>query len=371
MKIIDSQQKDIVAELKRIINRPARGIGETTLTKLKDCAITQGTSMWTVLNDPLAFGLNVNSGTARKLQLFRELIQGFVNDMEEVSAFDLADSVIKKTGLLTEMYADRTPESLSKQENIQELLNGIQEFCLNKQEEGIELAGLVDFLSEISLATDQDTDKEAEQERVTMMTIHAAKGLEFKNVFVVGMEEDLFPSTFAKESEKSLEEERRLFYVAITRAGENCVLSFAKSRFRHGQSQMCSPSRFLKDIDAEYLDLPTDNRMADAVRERAANFNRNNFSGRGIPERPSASSYAQNNFTPKTQPTRQPDIPNNPYQTQSVDNVAAGQSIRHERFGVGKITKCEGTGDDRKIFVSFEHSGDRVLLLKYAKFTIL
>jgi Superfamily I DNA and RNA helicases len=356
--------------LKRIINRPARGIGETTLTKLKSAAISQSVSMWAVLNDPLAFGLNVNSGTARKLQLFRELIQGFVDDMPEVSAFDLADAVIKKTGLLTEMYADRTPESLSKQENIQELLNGIQEFCLNKQEEGIEQAGLVDFLSEISLATDQDTDKDADQERVTMMTIHAAKGLEFKNVFVVGMEEDLFPSMFAKESEKSLEEERRLFYVAITRAGENCTLSFAKSRFRNGQSQMTSPSRFLKDIDAEYLDLPTDNRMAEAVRERAASFNRNTFSGRGGAERATTPPFAQNNFATQAPSARQAEIPNNPYQTQSADKVTAGQTIQHERFGVGKITRCEGSGDDRKIFVSFEHSGDRVLLLKYAKFTI-
>jgi len=357
--------------LKRIINRPARGIGETTLTKLKDCAITQGTSMWTVLNDPLAFALNVNSGTARKLQLFRELIQGYIDDMPKMSAFELADAVVKKSGLLTEMYSDRTPESLSKQENIQELLNGINEFCLNKQEEGIEQAGLVEFLSEISLATDQDNDKEAEQERVTMMTIHAAKGLEFKNVFVVGMEEDLFPSTFAKESEKSLEEERRLFYVAITRAGENCVLSFAKSRFRHGQSQMCSPSRFLKDIDAEYLDMPSENRMETAVRERASNFNRNAFSGRGISDRPAATPFTQNQRSADSQPFKQDDTSINPYQTQVSANVVAGQTIQHERFGVGKITKCEGTGDDRKIFVSFEHSGDRVLLLKYAKFSVL
>ncbi len=358
--------------LKRIINRPVRGIGDTTLNKLKECAVRNEVSMWTVLLDPLQFALAVNAGTARKLQGFRELIQSYIADLSNVSAYDLAESVIKRSGLLTEMYSDRSPESLSKQANVQELLNGINEFCLNKQEEGIEHAGLIDFLAEVSLATDQDTDKNAEQERVTMMTIHAAKGLEFKNVFVVGMEEELFPSSFSRESEKSLEEERRLFYVAITRAGQNCILSYAKSRFRHGHSEVSSPSRFLRDIDAEYLDVPSDDRLANSVRERAASFNRNNFSNREAPEKSSPSaSYGKNTYTPKPNLSPVNQLPETPFVSQTQANVQVGQTIQHERFGIGKIVQLEGEGDNCKIKVEFENAGERMLLLKYAKFTII
>ncbi len=358
--------------LKRIINRPARGIGETTLTKLKECAVRNEVSIWTVLLDPLQFALAVNAGTARKLQGFRELIQGFIDNLANVSAYEIAEAVVKKSGLLTEMYADRTPESLSKQENVQELLNGINEFCLNKQEEGIEQAGLIDFLAEVSLATDQDTDKNAEQERVTMMTIHAAKGLEFNNVFVVGMEEELFPSGFSKDNEKNLEEERRLFYVAITRAGENCILSYAKSRFRHGQSEMCSPSRFLRDIDAQFLDIPSENRLADSVRERAAGFNRNTFSGRDTRERTTPfTATTSKKYQPGPNLSREEELPKTPFSSQAPVNVRVGQTIQHERFGIGKIVQLEGEGDNCKIKVEFENAGERMLLLKYAKFVII
>ena len=367
--------------LKRIINRPARGIGDTTVNKLKECANLHEVSIWEVLHDPLRYALAVNSGTAKKLTGFRELIESYISELNTLTAYQLAESVIKKSGLLTEMYADRTPENLSKQENIQELLNGIHEFCESKQEEGIEQVGLVDFLAEISLATDQDTDGNEDQERVTMMTIHAAKGLEFNNVFVVGLEEDLFPSQWAKESERSLEEERRLFYVAITRAGVNCVLTFAKSRFRNGKTDMSQPSRFLNDIDSRFIDLPSENRMADQVKERAQNFNRNTFGERAstsYQSKPSTQSFNASTklVNPFANTPSKPALNNvsntsgGNFSTHSASEISEGVTIRHERFGNGTVLSREGNGDEAKIKVQFDHSGERTLLLKYAKFII-
>lgn len=360
--------------IKRIINRPARGIGDTTVNKLKECSVQHNVSLWEVLQEPLKYALPVNGGTAKKLTGFRELIQSYIDDLSDKNAYELAESVIKKSGLLTEMYADRTPENLSKQENIQELLNGIHEFCQNKQEEGVEQLGLVDFLSEVSLATDQDGGKEEDQERVTMMTIHAAKGLEFNNVFVVGLEEDLFPSMWAKESARSLEEERRLFYVAITRAGVHCTLTFAKSRFRNGKTDMSSPSRFLKDIDLRFIDMPSENRMEQEVRERASNFQRSAFG-----ERRSYENEVRATKTPFETAVNRPlksetSVPKpvgaGGFSTHTSDEIAIAGRIRHERFGVGVVLEVEGRADEAKIKVKFEHSGERTLLLKYAKFII-
>ncbi|MDD2797894.1 MAG: 3'-5' exonuclease [Bacteroidales bacterium] len=366
--------------IKRIINRPARGIGDTTINKLKECANLNNVSLWSVLQDPLRFALPVNSGTAKKLTGFRELMESYIEELPKSTAYQLAESVIKKSGLMTEMYADRTPENLSKQENIQELLSGIHEFCENKQEEGSDEIGLVHFLADISLATDQDTGNDEDQERVTMMTIHAAKGLEFNNVFVVGLEEDLFPSQWAKESERSLEEERRLFYVAITRAGVNCVLTFAKSRFRNGKTDMSSPSRFLNDIDSRFIDLPSENRLVDQVKERAQSFNRSAFGERAtsFQSKPAtqsfnASSKPVNPFanTPsRPAPTAAANTSGGNFSTHSVSEISDGTSIRHERFGNGTVLSQEGNGDEAKIKVQFDHSGERTLLLKYAKFII-
>ena len=169
----------------------------------------------------------------------------------------MATLIAKESGIVAALFQDRSVEGISKQENLQELLKGIAEFCEIRKEEGMEHVRLADFLSEVSLLTDQDNDKDEYANKVTLMTVHAAKGLEFKNVFIVGMEEDLFPSSMSKDNPRAIEEERRLFYVAITRAEENCILMYAKSRFRNGQSAMCSPSRFLRDIDAQYLSIPT------------------------------------------------------------------------------------------------------------------
>lgn len=259
---------------KRIINYPARGIGDTTLNKLITAATDNNVSLWAVLNDPIGYALSINSGTAKKLSNFRDLIQSFINRNEAHSAEEITAVVVKESGIVSALFQDRSVEGISKQENLQELLKGISEFCELRREEGIEHVSLADFLSEVSLLTDQDNDKDEQANKVTMMTVHAAKGLEFKNVFVVGMEEDLFPSMMAKDNPRAVEEERRLFYVAITRAEQNCILTYAKSRYRNGQSTMCSPSRFLKDIDVKFLNLPADAMATDTFAEARERFQR-------------------------------------------------------------------------------------------------
>ncbi|MDE6116087.1 MAG: UvrD-helicase domain-containing protein, partial [Duncaniella sp.] len=242
--------------LKRIINFPARGIGETTLNKLTRCALDNNTSVWGVITHPDKYDIGVNSGTARKLAAFSDLIYDFIDANEAgKDAYEVARLIIDRTGLFTMLLTDGTPESISKQENLQELLNGVKEFVETKVEEGSDETSLTHFMSEVSLATDQDSDSGNGEERVTLMTVHAAKGLEFNNIFVVGVEEELFPSAMAQDSPAQIEEERRLLYVALTRARKFCMISYAASRFRNGQTMSCRPSRFLGDIDRQYLKL--------------------------------------------------------------------------------------------------------------------
>ena len=207
---------------RRIINYPTRGIGDVTVGKISSAAVLHQTSLWQVLGAPVAYNLDVNTGTSRKLADFQSLISDFIDKNSQMNAFELAQEVIKNSGIAKEAYEDMTPEGMSRTQNIQELLNAMHEFVSTRQEQGEENNQLVDFLSEVSLLTDQDTDKEGENEKVTLMTVHSAKGLEFDHVFVVGMEEDLFPSAMAKSEMRGLEEERRLFYVAITRAKKTC-----------------------------------------------------------------------------------------------------------------------------------------------------
>ncbi|WP_336525592.1 UvrD-helicase domain-containing protein, partial [Bacteroides acidifaciens] len=241
---------------KRIINYPARGIGDTTVGKIISAATDNGVSLWAVFCEPLSYGLNINKGMHTKLQGFRELIEGFITDQADKNAYEIGTDIIRQSGIINDVCQDTSPENLSRKENIEELVNGMNDFCALRQEEGNPNISLTDFLSEISLLTDQDSDKADDGEKITLMTVHSAKGLEFKNVFVVGMEENLFPSGMVGDSPRALEEERRLFYVAITRAEEHCYLSFAKTRFRYGKMEFGSPSRFLRDIDINFLRMP-------------------------------------------------------------------------------------------------------------------
>lgn len=364
---------------KRVINYPARGIGDTTLNKLITAATDNNVSLWTVLNDPIGYALSINSGTAKKLSNFRELIQNFINRNEAHSAEEITAVVVKESGIVSVLFQDRSVEGISKQENLQELLKGISEFCELRREEGIEHVSLADFLSEVSLLTDQDNDKDEQANKVTMMTVHAAKGLEFKNVFVVGMEEDLFPSMMAKDNPRAVEEERRLFYVAITRAEQNCILTYAKSRYRNGQSTMCSPSRFLKDIDVKFLNLPADAMAADTFAEARERFQRPAAFTSPF-QQPKAVIEKENTYSSPVvqkvlQATRLTKIENasNVPSTLATDlsGLSVGAKVRHERFGDGEVTAIEGTGGNAKATVSFTHFGQKQLLLKFAKLTIL
>ncbi|WP_029904377.1 ATP-dependent helicase [Prevotella sp. 10(H)] len=368
---------------RRIINFPTRGIGNTTVGKIADAARLHNVSLWEVIGDPLGYNLNVNAGTAKKLSEFRILIESFISQLKELSAYEMASRIVKQSGIASEAYQDQTPEGMSRQENLQELLGGIHEFCESRQEEGIEGIGLMDFLAEVSLLSDQDTDKEADQEKVTMMTVHASKGLEFNNVFVVGMEEDLFPSAMAKNEFRGLEEERRLFYVAITRAKEFCMITYAKSRFRNGQINASNPSRFLRDIDTCYLNVNGGvlgssnfgvlNRPQTYTDEL---FDYTNTPRTSLPERP-AIQQLQPNPANVSQPSSRGNFVNarnatlKPSAGTNSGEVQIGAVIKHERFGIGKVTAVTGDPDSRKATVEFENSGIKQLLLKFARFEIV
>ena len=370
---------------KRIINYPARGIGDTTVGKIIAAATGHNVSLWTVLCEPLAYGLNFNKGTVGKLQAFRELISAFITDAAEKNAYEIGADIIRQSGIINDVCQDNSPENLSRKENIEELVNGMSDFCAQRQEEGNLNVLLGDFLSEVSLLTDQDSDKDGDDEKITLMTVHSAKGLEFKNVFVVGMEENLFPSSMVGDSPRALEEERRLFYVAITRAEEHCFLSYAKTRFRYGKMEFGSPSRFLKDIDIRFLRLPQDAGMFRRVEEEATVFRRENARG-FAPDKEDAPYGGKERVSvrPKQQIIA-PTVPRNlkrvapsantastsPSAGASANRVQQGQLIEHERFGLGEVLKVEGEGDNAKATIRFKNAGDKQLLLRFARFKVI
>lgn len=371
--------------LKRVINYPARGIGDTTLSKLIERAHSQEASIWNVISDPIGYNLAVNNGTLNKLKTFKDLIDELRYEADKKNTPELAETIIKRSGIWGEISSDRTPENINRQENIEELLNGVHKFCVGRKEAGKEQTSLSDFLAEISLATDQDNGDETEQDKVTLMTVHASKGLEFKQVFIVGVEEDLFPSAMSKNSEREIEEERRLLYVAITRAGENCTLTYALSRYRHRQTVFPSPSRFIKDLDSRYVDMPVQTKQ-ESPRETLS-WNRFPFDAER-PRKTSRWNEEDTDRTPAPRPFTAPSpgkrltkIDSKPIgethsTTQSTVATAAGQVeigtlICHARFGNGTVTAIEDTGDNCKITVEFENVGRKQLLLKFAKFTII
>ena len=370
---------------KRIINYPARGIGDTTVGKIIAAATGHNVSLWTVLCEPLAYGLNFNKGTVGKLQAFRELISAFITDAAEKNAYEIGADIIRQSGIINDVCQDNSPENLSRKENIEELVNGMSDFCAQRQEEGKPNVLLGDFLSEVSLLTDQDSDKDGDDEKITLMTVHSAKGLEFKNVFVVGMEENLFPSGMVGDSPRALEEERRLFYVAITRAEEHCFLSYAKTRFRYGKMEFGSPSRFLKDIDIRFLRLPQDAGMFRRVEEEAVAFRRENARG-FAPDKENAPYGGKERVSvrPKQQIIA-PTVPRNLKRVAPSANTAStslsdggsanriqqGQLIEHERFGLGEVLKVEGEGDNAKATIRFKNAGDKQLLLRFARFKVI
>ena len=344
---------------KRIINYPGRGIGETTVGKIIAAATEHNVSLWTVLCEPLAYGLNFNKGTVGKLQAFKVLIAGFMDLIREKNAYEAGVEIVRQSGIMADVCQDNSPEYLSRKENIEELVNGMNDFCEQRLEEGNEHIRLDDFLSEVSLLTDQDSDKDGEGEKITLMTVHSAKGLEFRNVFVVGMEENLFPSSMAGESPRALEEERRLFYVAITRAEEHCFLSYARTRMRYGKMEFGAPSRFLKDIDVRFLHLPQDmqvQRQMDDVADKNRFIARQPIIAPAVPRRLKRVDTASRPATASQA---------------SAYAVQAGQFIEHERFGIGEVLKVEGAGDNAKATIRFKNAGEKQLLLRFARFKVI
>lgn len=359
--------------LKRVINYPARSIGETTVNKLVRCAIDNRVSIWHIICNLDKFEVGINSGTAKKLNGFRELISSFIEfNNQGLSADIVAENIIRETKLLSCLLSDRTPESISKQENLSELINGVKEFVASRLEEGNETnTTLIDFLAEVSLATDQDT-QETLEERVTLMTVHAAKGLEFSNVFIVGAEEELFPSAMSSGSLQEIEEERRLMYVAITRAKNFCMISYASSRFRNGQTVTCSPSRFIRDIDPQYLHLCSgtsiDQHRFNPIDKYKASFHSRTYTSTTQQRKTHISNDSQNSL-------RQPVKPQNSFDSNLGQHISselqAGMKIEHSRFGTGTITNVDTDSTDHRITVVFDNVGEKTLLLKFAKFKII
>jgi DNA helicase-2/ATP-dependent DNA helicase PcrA len=365
---------------KRIINYPARGIGQTTLAKIAVAAREKSVSFWEVLCEPVHYGLNVNKGTLAKLDKFRLLIQKYIDEMPVTDAYQLGQALIKESGISADIYSESSPEAISRQENLEEFMGSLQDFVEERKEEDrSSQIYLPDFLQEVSLLTDQDSD-DGTSSKVTLMTIHAAKGLEFPTVFVVGLEENIFPSPMSSDTIRGLEEERRLLYVAITRAEKHCILTCAKNRFRYGKVEFDTPSRFIKDIDGSLLNIEGEDISSishekhheDSKLRLFQPFSRENTD---IPEymrnisQPSRSSRLGGNFK-RVKTVDRPTSTSVSSASSSID-LHIGNIIEHQRFGIGKVIDLVGTGENMKATVEFKNSGKKQLLLKFAKYTVV
>ena len=416
--------------IKRIINYPARGIGATTVMKIADCAHQNQVSFWEVIGEPAHYGLNVNKGTLTKLDNFRLLISSFIERSHTTDVYELGDAIIKESGISQDIMSGRDADDLARQENLEEFLSGMSAFVEERREEGrMDEAYLTDYLQDVALLTDADSEGAKDEPRVSLMTVHAAKGLEFATVFIVGLEENIFPSPLAAMSVRELEEERRLLYVAITRAEKHCILTNAKNRFRYGKMEFDNPSRFIDEIDASLIEAQDEMGGSyfggGSSYDRSASYGERSSYGGGygkrmpwdqkrrisdrdedVPEwkrvtsqfRPdpkpasdtssSSSSSRESLSSGNFKSVRALDaarriLGNNRSSsvssTSSVSSSACssfgalkeGCKIEHQRFGVGVVRKIEGQGENAKATVEFQNSGVKQLLLKYAKYTIL
>ena len=421
--------------IKRIINYPARGIGATTVMKIADCAHQNQVSFWEVIGEPAHYGLNVNKGTLTKLDNFRLLISSFIERSHATDVYELGDAIIKESGISQDIMSGRDADDLARQENLEEFLSGMSAFVEERREEGrMDEAFLTDYLQDVALLTDADSEGAKDEPRVSLMTVHAAKGLEFATVFIVGLEENIFPSPLAAMSVRELEEERRLLYVAITRAEKHCILTNAKNRFRYGKMEFDNPSRFIDEIDSSLIEAQDEMGGSyfggGSSYDRSASYGERSSYGGGygkrmpwdqkrrisdrdedVPEwkrvtsqfRPdpkpasdtssSSSSSRESLSSGNFKSVRALDaarriLGNNRSSlvssTSSVSSSAGSSSsgssfgalkegckIEHQRFGVGIVRKIEGQGENAKATVEFQNSGVKQLLLKYAKYTIL
>ena len=382
---------------KRIVNYPARGIGDTTVGKIIQTAQAYGVSLWQVIKEPVLFPMDVSKGTMTKIQAFRELIEGWIARVATEDAYTLGHDIIMNSGISKDIYSGRNPEDISRQENLEEFLSGMQDFVESRKEEDMgDEVYLPDFLQEVALLTDLDSDEGDSNDKVTRMTIHSAKGLEFPTVFVVGLEENIFPSPMCTNSMRELEEERRLLYVAITRAEKHCILTCAQNRFRYGRMEYDTPSRFIRDIDPELLDIEGESRgqgrsASQATHRQTSLHDSRRFGSEG-PEwmqnpRPVATQFKADP-KPRAVAPRQPEKPVDPFgpnfkrlhqavaprpmaSDPSASDLREGCTIEHQRFGVGTVVRIEGMGENTKLTVDFRNVGTKQLLLKFAKFKII
>ena len=406
--------------IKRIINYPARGIGATTVLKIADCAHQNQVSFWEVIGSPERYGLAVNKGTMNKLETFRLLISSFIERAQTTDVYELGDAIIKESGISQDIMSGKDADDLARQENLEEFLSGMSAFVEERREEGrFDELFLQDYLQDVALLTDADSDGDKDEPRVSLMTVHAAKGLEFPTVFVVGLEENIFPSPLSAASLRELEEERRLLYVAITRAEKHCILTNAKNRWRYGKMEFDNPSRFIDEIDSKLIDSQDEAggslfgsradsssdqpEWARAQRPRRPweDAGQPRYSSRYQNSKPVASQFvadpkpslSEGNFksvralnaakrymeTHSSHPASR----STGSAASSVSSSAAssagssscglqeGMKIEHQRFGRGTVLKIEGTGENTKATVEFVHSGTKQLLLKFAKFTVV
>ncbi|MFH1937590.1 MAG: 3'-5' exonuclease, partial [Bacteroidota bacterium] len=354
--------------LLRVINNPARGIGKTTIEKLIVAADDSGSAICEVIGNPQSHHLSLPSGTMQKIQAFLTMIRSFGAMLKTRNAFDLGKHIATSSGLLKQLYEDKSPEGVSHFENMEELLNAIKEFTETERVPDVEtgeidtsIRTLDEFMQEVALLTDADYDNDKGRDRVTLMTMHSAKGLEFPHVYLVGLEENLFPSIQSLHSRADLEEERRLFYVALTRAQKCVTVSYAENRYRWGNLTICEPSRFISEIPEEQLDLPK------KASVRPGSFlSEDNFSA-SLPglKRPQKITPAFNNLK-KASTSDIPDDVN----AASVESIVPGIEVLHERFGKGKVVQVDGEGSNKKATVFFPEIGQKQLLLKFARLKI-
>jgi DNA helicase II / ATP-dependent DNA helicase PcrA len=358
--------------LKRVINYPARGIGDTTLDKLIVAANHYKRSVFEVMDNIDKVDLKINSGTKSKLQDFVMMVKSFQVLNEGYNAFEIAEHVVKKTGFLQELKKDGTPEGIARIENIEELLNGLRDFVEEQKEIDEATGSLSEFLEDVALATDLDNDK-GNDDRVALMTIHLAKGLEFPYVYIVGMEEDLFPSAMSMNTREEIEEERRLFYVALTRAEKQAYLTYAQTRYRWGKLVDAEPSRFIEEIDEEFLEYLTpitENRYKplldpDIFGEVDKSKLRLRKPANGTP--PKGPSEAQLQKLRRLKPVSSSSGSLNT----ELENLTTGTMVEHMKFGKGKVIQIEGAGADKKAEIDFENGGLKKLILRFAKLNIL
>ena len=355
-----------------------------TLNKIINAATSNNVSLWSVLSQPLAYNVDLNKGTLAKLDAFRQLVDSWIERLATDDAYTLGHAIVTESGISKDIYSGREPEDLSRQQNLEEFLGGMQDFVETRKEEGLdEHISMSDYLQEVALLTDLDDGDKDSETKVSLMTVHSAKGLEFPTVFIVGLEENIFPSPMSCNSMRELEEERRLLYVAITRAEKHCIMTTAQNRFRYGRVEFDTPSRFIKDIDKRFISVESSGGGESRFSSHSGSWMQN--------PRPVATQFKADprprlvGATPSQPPVdpfsdsfkrqlRKVSSVSSSYPSTSVPSngtLTSGMTIEHQRFGIGKVLKVEGSGENQKATVEFRNVGTKQLLLKFAKYKII